>query len=582
MADFYASILEMPFLSDDYCFPFDISTSASATPSVSAPAPSVSLPVSSCSSTSSLYSTSSPEDILVSLPDMSQSSLLAFETPATLQHKFTPPSPADSASLDAELESTVANNGNSAHDNSYTISMRHQVMGQMGPTQFQEYQLQQDPDIFSAFDPSPASYLTTATQTLSGNYFNPMLQAMAQPALRQYPHPSLAIQLKGLQEGMISPPETPSSTPSPVCLKPMASPPHYPRLMSPLSPTTHSFASEQAYSVSIQPGPESPICTMPSSPISAGSHNAAMSPAPNMVSPGSSPTLMLHNKPAIVHKISRVTKLRKPSKAAIKAAAGMGVRCHNCGATATPLWRRSANNEPLCNACGLYHKLHAKHRPRHLQQSMSHTHGPGQKPKYGPKSSTNDLLSEDRDTSSESLAYSEFSAVGSAAPSPQPMCSNCKTTLTPLWRKDNAGEILCNACGLYYKLHHIHRPISLKRNVIRRRSRYENGKSVSASSSAMHGSLSKSRANLQAAHTQAQAQVHAHARLPIQIRAQGQVSALAQPNIHYTYSHVHAQVQTHAQMQAASFGGASQLVHMHLSQQAPICMDYSAQNYMTV
>ncbi|OAQ24161.1 glucocorticoid receptor-like (DNA-binding domain) [Linnemannia elongata AG-77] len=53
------------------------------------------------------------------------------------------------------------------------------------------------------------------------------------------------------------------------------------------------------------------------------------------------------------------------------------------------------------------------------------------------------------------------------------MCTNCRTTLTPLWRKDDAGEILCNACGLYYKLHHIHRPISLKRNVIRRRSRYE-------------------------------------------------------------------------------------------------------------
>ncbi|ORZ08781.1 hypothetical protein BCR41DRAFT_289748, partial [Lobosporangium transversale] len=115
--------------------------------------------------------------------------------------------------------------------------------------------------------------------------------------------------------------------------------------------------------------------------------------------------------------------------------------CHNCGATVTPLWRRSANNEPLCNACGLYHKLHASHRPKHLQHSMGHA-GAGGKAKYGPKS----------------LA-------------PQPMCTNCKTTLTPLWRKDDAGEILCNACGLYYKLHHIHRPISLKRNVIRRRSR---------------------------------------------------------------------------------------------------------------
>ncbi|KAI8351117.1 hypothetical protein B0O80DRAFT_376751, partial [Mortierella sp. GBAus27b] len=134
--------------------------------------------------------------------------------------------------------------------------------------------------------------------------------------------------------------------------------------------------------------------------------------------------------------------------------------CHNCGATVTPLWRRSANNEPLCNACGLYHKLHAMHRPKHLQQTLG-VHGIA-KSKYGSKSLTGQ--------SEESLAGSTDSSMGASLSSmaPQPMCNNCKTTLTPLWRKDDAGEILCNACGLYYKLHHIHRPISLKRNVIRR------------------------------------------------------------------------------------------------------------------
>ncbi|ENN73043.1 hypothetical protein YQE_10378, partial [Dendroctonus ponderosae] len=32
-------------------------------------------------------------------------------------------------------------------------------------------------------------------------------------------------------------------------------------------------------------------------------------------------------------------------------------------------------------------------------------------------------------------------------------CANCKTTNTTLWRRNNQGEPVCNACGLYFKLH---------------------------------------------------------------------------------------------------------------------------------
>ena len=53
----------------------------------------------------------------------------------------------------------------------------------------------------------------------------------------------------------------------------------------------------------------------------------------------------------------------------------------------------------------------------------------------------------------------------------QPVCQNCQTSTTPLWRRDEAGSVLCNACGLFLKLHGRARPISLKTDVIKSRNR---------------------------------------------------------------------------------------------------------------
>lgn len=50
-------------------------------------------------------------------------------------------------------------------------------------------------------------------------------------------------------------------------------------------------------------------------------------------------------------------------------------------------------------------------------------------------------------------------------------CTNCSTSTTPLWRRNPEGLPLCNACGLFLKLHGVVRPLSLKTDVIKKRNR---------------------------------------------------------------------------------------------------------------
>ena len=51
------------------------------------------------------------------------------------------------------------------------------------------------------------------------------------------------------------------------------------------------------------------------------------------------------------------------------------------------------------------------------------------------------------------------------------VCSNCSTTTTTLWRRNVTGDPVCNACGLYFKLHKANRPISLRKDSIQTRKR---------------------------------------------------------------------------------------------------------------
>jgi hypothetical protein len=48
-------------------------------------------------------------------------------------------------------------------------------------------------------------------------------------------------------------------------------------------------------------------------------------------------------------------------------------------------------------------------------------------------------------------------------------CTNCFTQTTPLWRRNPEGHPLCNACGLFLKLHGRVRPLSLKTDLVKKR-----------------------------------------------------------------------------------------------------------------
>lgn len=73
-------------------------------------------------------------------------------------------------------------------------------------------------------------------------------------------------------------------------------------------------------------------------------------------------------------------------------------------------------------------------------------------------------------------------------------CTNCFTQTTPLWRRNPEGHPLCNACGLFLKLHGVVRPLSLKTDVIKKRNR-GSGNQLPIGAAATRSSKKASRKN---------------------------------------------------------------------------------------
>ena len=53
-------------------------------------------------------------------------------------------------------------------------------------------------------------------------------------------------------------------------------------------------------------------------------------------------------------------------------------------------------------------------------------------------------------------------------------CANCATKVTSLWRKTSGGETVCNACGLFFKVHGRNRPTHMRKDSVLGRRRKSN------------------------------------------------------------------------------------------------------------
>jgi uncharacterized Zn finger protein (UPF0148 family) len=180
------------------------------------------------------------------------------------------------------------------------------------------------------------------------------------------------------------------------------------------------------------------------------------------------------------------------------------VLCSNCGTKSTPLWRRSPTGAMICNACGLYLKARNVARPTKRNRTQaspeaslppnypvgSHTDpaiggnegcggSTGSCPGGGNCNGTGGAEGCDGCPAYNNRVYKSTArgnvpahalnrtTIPETAAPPQELeaqarnntqgegnnmlvaCQNCGTTVTPLWRRDENGHPICNACGTF-------------------------------------------------------------------------------------------------------------------------------------
>ncbi|TPX53678.1 hypothetical protein CcCBS67573_g09672 [Chytriomyces confervae] len=163
--------------------------------------------------------------------------------------------------------------------------------------------------------------------------------------------------------------------------------------------------------------------------------------------------------------------------------------CSTCNVRHTTLWRRGPANELLCNNCGLSieykfrsTRVVALHRPSQTTAPPTQLLVQHHKPQTYRLDHFALPFSHHLHHQNNVFQTTSLQPVKPIPIVKEPMiCANCKTTTTPLWRRDNKGKPICNACGLYLRLHGKARPFGVKGVAFKRRNRLTNQAMTAAS-----------------------------------------------------------------------------------------------------